>query len=61
MKNMWYAIMRDSEDSDWGYGSNDKDEAIKKALDMREKNPDVYIAVISDGDNPTCINEIYFD
>lgn len=57
----WYAIMRDSEDNDWGYGFTDKGEAIKKALDMREKNPDVYIAVISDGDDPVCIDEIYFD
>ena len=61
MKNLWCAIMRDSEDNDWGYGSNDKDEAIRKALDMMEDNPEVYIAVISDGDDPICIDEIHFD
>ena len=61
MEKLWYAIMRDSEDNDWGYGSNDKGEAIRKALDMMEDNPEVYIAVISDGDDPICIDEIHFD
>lgn len=57
-KKIWYAILMDREDSDWGTGSHDYDEAIAMAQDMREIYPDAYIAVIDDGDDPTCIDEI---
>jgi len=51
---LWYAVMKDREDSDWGVGSFDKDEAIKMANDMGAE----YIAVIDDGDDPVCVDEI---
>lgn len=32
-KKNWYAIQRDADDSDWGTGSFDWDEAVKMAKD----------------------------
>lgn len=52
---LWYAVLRDREDNDWGYGSYDRKEAEKMALDM---GAEAYIAVIEDGDNPICVEEI---
>lgn len=51
----WYAAMRDREDNDWGYGSHNRHEAEKMARNM---GPEAYIAVIEDGDDPICIEEI---
>lgn len=57
---LWYAVMRDSDDNDWGYGSHDKTEAINMTLEMRIKGyPDAYIAVISDEEDSICIEEIH--
>ena len=42
-KKLWYAILRDEEDNDWGSGSFDKDEAIEMAKRQNFK----YIAVIN--------------
>lgn len=53
-KNFWYAVMQDSEDSDWGCGSYDLAEAKK----MLESYPDGYIAVIEMGPDPVCVDEI---
>lgn len=61
MKNLWYAVMRNRDDNDWGYGFHNCDEAIQKAMEMRENNPDIYIAVIEEGNDPICIDEIYLD
>lgn len=47
----WYAVMIDNEDTDWGYGSFDLDEA----KEMLKGYPDGYIAVI---ENDCCIREI---
>ena len=60
MKNtMWYAVMRDNDDTDWGTGSNNMDEAIEMAKKYRADGyEDAYIAVIDDGDDPTCVDEI---
>lgn len=55
---MWYAVMRDREDNDWGYGSDDLRQAERMALDM---GPEAYIAVIEEGDDPICIREITKD
>ena len=55
---IWYAILMDNDDTDWGTGSYDYDESIAMARDMRETYPDAYIAVIDEGDDPTCIDEI---
>lgn len=53
-KHYWYAVMRDDVDADWGTGSYDLAEA-KRIL---ENYPDGYIAVIEEGDDPICIEEI---
>ena len=50
----WYAVMKDREDMDWGYGSFDLDKAKKMASDY----PEGYIAVIQGGPDPVCIERI---
>lgn len=67
MKKLWYAILMDNEDNDWGTGSFDLTEAESRVMKYRANGcPDAYIAVIdanfdADG-NPTtdglCIEEI---
>ena len=52
---LWYAVMEDREDYDWGYGSYDRKEAENMALEM---GPDTYIAVIDTEGDPICIEEI---
>lgn len=63
-KKLWYAVMRDREDNDWGYGSFNLNKAIKMA--DKDNYPEAYIAVIDanydeDG-NPTtdgeCVEEM---
>lgn len=56
--NIWYAIMQDNDDQDWGTGSFDKNEAIVRVKAMRDEYPDAYIAVIDNGPDPVCIYEI---
>nr|DAH28197.1 MAG TPA: hypothetical protein [Caudoviricetes sp.] len=60
MKNtMWYAVMRDNDDTDWGTGSNNMDEAIEMAKKYRADGyEDAYIAVIDDEGDPICVDEI---
>ena len=42
-----------------GTGSNNMDEAIEMAKKYRADGyEDAYIAVIDDGDDPTCVDEI---
>lgn len=50
----WYAVMQDNDDSDWGYGSYDLDEA----REMAGKYPEGYIAVIDETSDPICVDEI---
>lgn len=50
---LWYAVMYDEEDTDWGYGSYDYDEAVNMLLECDMYN---LIAVI---ENDVCIKEIY--
>ena len=52
---LWYAVLRDREDNDWGYGSYDRQEAEKMALEM---GPEAYIAVINNEGDPVCVEEI---
>lgn len=59
----WYAVMRDSEDTDWGTGSFNKREAAKMVRKMRRAgDEEAYIAVIDvtsdDMSEQICINEI---
>lgn len=51
----WYAVMADEEDSDWGYGSKDLNEAKKMC---REMGSQAYIAVILEGVDPICVGRI---
>lgn len=51
---IWYAVMMDKEDTDWGTGSHDLDEAMDMARRMGAES----IAVIEDGTDPVCIDEI---
>ncbi len=56
---LWYAVMKgDGYDTDWGYGSADKDEAIRLAKELQDDYPNALIAVIDDGYDPICIEEI---
>lgn len=59
MNKPWYAVMRNREDNDWGYGSHDLDKAKKMVLNFGDS--EAYIAVIADGDDPVCIDEIHMD
>ena len=53
---LWYAVMRDNDDTDWGYGSDD----LAKAQEMLKVYPDGYIAVIDEsGSEPMCVEEIH--
>ena len=52
---LWYAVMEDRNDTDWGYGSYDRQEAEKMALEM---GPEAYIAVINNEGDPVCVEEI---
>ena len=56
-KKLWYAVMRDREDDDWGYGSYDIDEA--KRMLTEEESGEAYIAVIAEGENPLCVDEVF--
>lgn len=48
---LWYAVQENREDSDWGYGSFDKAEAIE----MAKRTESEFIAVI---DNDECVEEL---
>lgn len=53
---MWYAVLQDADDNDWGTGSFCLSEAFCMA---RRYGPNAYIAVIEDGENPVCVEEIH--
>lgn len=55
---IWYAVVTDN-DSDWGYGSYDRDEAMKMAKECAEsgKYTRVDLVTIEDGDDPIAIDE----
>lgn len=55
---IWYAVLKDADDFDWGTGSHDKDEAVRMVKGLLNEYPDAYIAVIQEGTNPVCIDEI---
>lgn len=55
----WYAVLKNNEDNDWGYGSANYDEAVEMAKKFQALGyEDAYIAVIADGDDPICTDEI---
>lgn len=54
MAKNWYAALRDNEDNDWGYGSFDYDEAVKKAKELGKESQIAEIDGHYDEDgNPT--------
>ena len=53
MENRWYAVMRDKQDDDWGYGSHDLEEAKEMLVGLCVD--DGYIAVI---ENDVCVQEL---
>jgi hypothetical protein len=59
-EKMWYAVVRDMEDDDWGTGSVNYDEAVKMVMDYRKDGySDAHIAVIDDStDNAVCVDVI---
>lgn len=55
----WYAVQRDNEDNDWGYGSYDYDEAVQMLKDQDWQ--DGKIAVIEESEcDSLCVEEIAF-
>ena len=55
----WYAVERDAEDNDWGYGSHNYYEAVKMARDLKSEGwENAQIAVIEEGDDPVCTDVI---
>ena len=57
-KKLWYAVLKNREDNDWGYGSRDYDEAVEML--RRVSAGDGMIAVIDEsGNEPMCIEEIH--
>ena len=54
-EKLWYAVLVDEYDSDWGTGSEDLETAKEM---VREFGGDAYIAIIADGPNPVCIGTI---
>lgn len=53
MENRFYAVQKDEGDNDWGFGSNNLDEAVKMMVDNDCKK----IAVIDTDGEPMCIEE----
>lgn len=57
---IWYALMKDRDDTDWGTGTRNREEAIETVKSWRKDvYPEAYIAVIDEsGNEPMCIEEI---
>ena len=59
-KKLWYAIQIGADDNDWGYGFETMEEAEANAQEIAQDHPEdlVRIAVIEEGNDPICIDEI---
>ncbi|MBP3673485.1 MAG: hypothetical protein J6J18_06620 [Oscillospiraceae bacterium] len=58
-KTYWYAVMQGNYDDDWGYGSYNLAEAEKMVESFQNQGyTDAYIAVIDEGNDPICVEEI---
>lgn len=53
---MWYAVMQNAEDNDWGYGSENIIVAKAKAQNCGDE---AYIVVIENGKDPVAVDEIH--
>lgn len=52
MKKIWYAVMRDTEDNDWDYGSHNKREAAKMVRKLRrDGHPEAFIEIVEETEN----------
>lgn len=52
MKKIWYAVMRNTEDNDWGYGSYNKREAAKMVRKLRRDGyPEAFIEIVKETEN----------
>ena len=58
--HLWYAIMNDRDDYDWGRGSYDREEALELARNQLDDYPMTYIAVIDD-DHKVLVDTIELD
>lgn len=61
IEKVWFAVMMDRDDQEWGYGSADLPEAQKMLREALKNHPDAYIVVIDDGDDPVAVEEITAD
>lgn len=52
-KGYWYAAMKDDEDTDWGYGSYDLEEATRMAKEFK----DGYVVKVEEGHDPVAVDE----
>ena len=53
----WYAVMADRDDRDWGYGSENLEEAKQMVREMESDTAYIAVIDVTDGD-PICIAEI---
>lgn len=52
MIKIWYAVMHDAEDTDHGYGSTRKVEALRMARELRKAgHPDAYVVIVDAADD----------
>lgn len=55
----WYAVMKDTEDIDWGYGSGDFEEAKRMAAKLRPDNPGAHIVVVDITGDPVAVDQVW--
>lgn len=58
MNKVWYAVMEDANDNDWGYGSYNYEEAVKMAKNIGKESR---IEVIEEGQDPVCSEVIEYE
>ena len=56
---IWYALLVDEDDDDWGTGTRSYSNALEWLRNLQKEKPNAYIAVIADGDDPICIDTIH--
>lgn len=62
MNKLWYAIMENRNDTDWGHGTYSVLEAYVMLIKEEKRHPDAYVLVIDEsGDDPECIDELRSD
>ena len=61
MAKIWYAVEDSNEIYDWGYGSDNYDEAVAMLRKVAADCPTAQIAIVDDGDDPVCTDVITLD